>query len=359
MNYRLANILADEAANSAATKTIDIEVAQPISSINIFFRGQNTAVVPTAHPAKMVEKIELVDGSDVLMSMSGMEAQALDFFHNSQPRMNKHLYNNDDWTRSVFNLNFGRYEYDPRFAFDRKRFLNPQLRIKHNCALGGQACDHGQLTVWAHCFDQKPVSPEGFLTAKEYYSYALGNNTYQYIDLPVDYPYRLMMIRSLRKWCAIWELFDEVKLSSDQDKHVIIDGATRQLIKLLDEKFGPYTETIQGKVGMGTTPFYLTPTSNSNCVVNALGGFRDYFQAYQPWGGYVEILAGAADTLFQAFMQGWAPHGALAIPFGDLRDPDDWFDVSAVGSLILRIHAIKDLATADTCDVVIQQLRRY
>lgn len=359
MNYRLTQMLAEEAADTAGTKSIDVNIADPISMISFFFRGQNSSDTPLAHPAKMISKVELVDGSDVLMSLSGMQAQALDFYHTSRPLGNKPMYNNDDWNRQVFNLHFGRFLHDPHFALDPKRFRNPQLKITHDKAKGGSTCDHGFLEVWADCFDEKKVSPEGFLMAKDVYSYALGNGTYEHIDLPTDYPYRMMLIRSLKATAAIWELFHEIKLSSDQDKKVIIEGHVRELLTLLDAKFGPYTETIQGKVGTGTTGHFLTPTSNCNATILGYGGTRDYFGGYQPWGGYIETWGGAAGALFQCLMHGYAPHGALCIPFGDLADPDDWFNLNGVGSLRLRILSESGLTTGDACDVVIQQLRKY
>jgi hypothetical protein len=359
MNYRLAQVLAEEAADTAATKTIDLNMSDPVSSISIFFRGQNSSDTPLAHPAKMVSKIEVVDGSDVLMSMSGMQAQALDFFHNAKPIGNKPMYVDDDWTRQVFTLFFGRFLHDQRFALDPTRFKNPQLKITHNKALGGSTCDYGYLQVWASLFDEKKITPEGFLMAKDIYSYALGNGTYEHIDLPTDSPYRMMLIRSLKATAAIWELYKNIKLSSDQDKHVILEGDVQELLKLLNTKFGPYTETIQGRVGTGSVGHYVTPTSNCNMVANRYGGGRDYYQIYQPWGGYVEVAGGEALSKFQIIAHGYAPHGALCIPFGDLQDPEDWFDVTQLGSLRLRILSESGLTTADTCDVVVQQLRKY
>lgn len=358
MKYRLANILAEEAMDTAGTKTLDVNIADPISRISIFFRGQNSSDTPLAHPAKMISKIELVNGSDVLMSLSGMQAQALDFYHNSAPVINKPMYKDDDWSRMIFNLNFGRFLHDPQFALVPTKYKNPQLKITHDKALGGSTCDHGYMEVWAHCFDEKAITPAGFLMAKEFYSYALGNNTYESIDMPTDYPYRMILVRALKATAAIWELFDELKLSSDQDKHVIIDGDTRQLLKMLCDRFGPYTETIQGIASGSTTGQYCTPTSNCNILVGSGGGNRDYFQCYQPWGGYFEVVAGAADIQYQALAHGFAPHGALAIPFGDLKDPGDWFDVAAVGSLLLKLHATSGLTSADTSEIVLQQFRK-
>ena len=358
MNYRLAQILAEEAADTAGTKSIDIDIADPISRISLFFRGQNASDTPLAHPAKMVSKIELVDGSDVLMSLSGMQAQALDFYHNSQPVQNKMMYTNDDWTRLVFNLNFGRFLHDPRFALDPKKYKNPQLKITHNKALGGCTCDHGYMEVWADCFDEKVISPEGFLMAKELYSFALVASAYEYIDLPRDHPYRMILISSLKTRLAVWELFDKIKLASDNDKKVIIDGDTRQLIKMLDQIFGPYTETIQGIVGTSDVTFYITPTSKCNVATTARMGAASAFRTWQTFGGTMEILASAAASDFQSLAHGYAPHGALAIPCGDLQDPDDWFDVAAVGSLKLRIRGESSVSGSPTCDIVIQQLRR-
>jgi len=359
MNYRLAQILAEEAADTAGTKTIDIDIADPISRISVFFRGQNSSDTPLAHPAKMISKIEILDGSDVLMSLSGRQAQSLDFYNGSKPIQNKLMYTNDDWSRMIFNLNFGRFLYDPLLALDSRKFKNAQLKITHNKALGGCTCDYGYMEVWADCFDEKQVSPMGFLMAKENYSFALSASGYEYIDLPKDYPYRMILISSLKTRLAVWELFDKIKLSSDNDKRVIIDGDTRQLIKMLDQQFGPYTETVQGIVGAAYATFYITPTSKCNVVTAGRMGAASYFTTWQTFGGTMEIIANAADQNFQSLAHGYAPHGALAIPLGDLKDPDDWFDVAGVESLKLRLHGESSVSSSPTCDVVIQQLRNY
>jgi len=359
MNYRLAQMLAEESASTAATKTIDIDIADPISRISVFFRGKNNGDTPLAHPAKMVSKIEILDGSDVLMSLSGMQAQALDFYNGARPIQNKLMYTDDDWSRMIFNLNFGRHLYDPRLALDTKRFRNLQLKITHNKALGGCTCDDGYLEVWADCFDEKTVSPEGFLMAKEIYSFGLVASAYEYVDLPKDHPYRMILVSSLKTRLAVWELFDKIKLSSDNDKKVILDGDTRQLIKMLDQQFGPYTETIQGVAGAAYVTFYITPTSKCNVATAGRMGAASYYATWQTFGGTMEIIANAASQNFQSLAHGYAPHGAFAIPLGDLQDPEDWFEVSDLGSLKLRLRGESSVSSAPSCDVVIQQLRRY
>ena len=84
MNYRIASMLASESATVPATKTIDIDLNKPISRITIQMKGTNSTSVPTAHPAKMLTKIELVDGSNVLYSLNGLQAQAINFYESGK-----------------------------------------------------------------------------------------------------------------------------------------------------------------------------------------------------------------------------------------------------------------------------------
>ena len=61
MNHRIASILAPEAATTAATKTLDINLADPVSRLVIQMKGLNNGTVLTAHPAKMISKIDHFD----------------------------------------------------------------------------------------------------------------------------------------------------------------------------------------------------------------------------------------------------------------------------------------------------------
>jgi hypothetical protein len=63
------------------------------------------------------------------------------------------------------------------------------------------------------------------------------------------------------------------------------------------------------------------------------------------------------DVNYEAFeVQGYLPHGCLCIPFGDQKDPGDWYDASGK-SLVLKIKA-GELQSGDI-KIVNQQLRSY
>ncbi len=122
MQTRVATILSPEDLGASGTKVIDITLQDVISRIMISFKATNVSEVMGEHPAANVVKVELVDGSDVLFSLSGLQAQAINFFDRQQK---PYSYIDDIAAHnqtSVIGIDFGRFLYDPMMAFDPKKF---------------------------------------------------------------------------------------------------------------------------------------------------------------------------------------------------------------------------------------------
>jgi len=355
MNYRLASILAPEAASTAATKTVDINLADPVSRLTIQMKGLNSSTTPTAHPAKMISKIELVDGSDVLFSMSGVECQALNFYDQGIMPLSCINYLNDAYAMASFNLNFGRFLYDPVLALDPKKFSNPQLKITHNKALGGAVPDAGELSVFAHVFDQKAAAPTGMLMSKEQYGYTLAASAKEHIDLAVDLPYRKLVIMSMSATLQPWQQFNTVKLSQDNDRRVIYnDEKTSNLLKLL-EMWPQFTESIAAASKSGTqTIFHSASYERMGVLTGMAADSAAYFT--ETYGGAVAIAAGAAVDM-NVVVTGRAPHGSLCIPFGKQDEIADAYDMKDVGNL--RLSLTGGGSANGTCEIVSQQIRNY
>lgn len=362
MNYRLATILAREAHSADITKVIDLKLSDPVSQFHIVYEAQNTSSVePTAHPAKCITKIELVDGSDVLFSLSGQEAQAVDFYHSGKVPANIINFLNENWSEMIFNINFGRHLWDTLYAFDPKKFTNPQLKITIDINGGGAVSDNGYLTVFANIFDGKVITPEGFLMHKEIKDYVPGASAHEYTDLPTDFPYRKLFVKAQKYGTGPEYLIDTLKLSEDNDKKVPFSMTGFELLRALTSLKGPYRENIIVAGGADGWHFYCTPcywphptistweAATTAANVGVFGG--DGGQ------GHVYLSASAINQMIA--VSGWAPHGVLEIPFGLQDDPADWYDVSKLGSLRLDILAKSGFTTGDSCAVFMQQLRRY
>lgn len=362
MNYRLATIW--PRTNYAADKTeiIDIDVVDPISRLDIIYETLNgNQAFGDGHPARCISNIELIDGSDRLFSLSGVEAQAADFYHNRHEPPNRITYLNANRGESVFHINFGRFLYDPLYAFTPNQFNNPQLKISIDVNAGGSLSAGGELTVIAHLFDDKTVEPTGFLMHKEVKTAILANDSHEYSDLPTDYPMRKLFIRAQRYGTSPHSQLANIKLSENTDKKVPINHSGVQLIRSLMALTPPYRESI---LGPGTTVpnyFYCTPT------------YRPIFSATQ-WrtnsaaldvatfggdGGRFTEDQALAGPNWQALVQGWCPHGVIEIPFGMQDDPADWYDVTKLDHLKLDITGGAAVGVGQTCEIFLQQLRNY
>lgn len=362
MHYRLATILDRENHTDDTTKVIDLNLQDPVSQMQILYEPMNgNQAFSDGHPALCITRIELLDGSNILFSLSGAETQAADWYHRKKEPPNILRYLNDNASEMLFNINFGRYLWDPLFAFDPRNFKNPQLKITIDIDGGGSLADAGQLTVLAHIFDEKEVTPEGLFIHKEIKDYALAAATHEYIDLPTDEVYRKLFMRIQKYGTGVEYCFDTIKLSEDNDRRVPLNHTISQVLRSMIGQTRPYRECIIGPGGnlpnyFHCTPAYKVAIAGSHWRTTLIAAALSFFYG---GGGRFQQNQTTAGWNWQAHVEGWCPHGVIEIPFGLQDDPVDWYDVTKLGSLRLDIKSGDTMADTDSCQVFLQQLRKY
>lgn len=362
MNYRLSTILEREEHTVDYTRVIDIDVQDPISQLMVIWEPTTGAVVSAqGHPVRGITKIELVDGSEVLYSLNGAEGHGVDWYHTRHEPANAISYLNGTTSIAIVNMNFGQFLYDPVHSFDPKKFTNPQLKVTLDIDAGGAMVAEGNLTVMAHLFDQKEVSPTGFLMHKEIKSFTLANDSHEYTDLPTDYPYRKLFIRAQRYGTPPNDQIANVKLSEDVDKKVPLNHSLDQLLQAIVSQGRPYRETMLVPADSVVRNFFCTPTLRPRF---ADAQWRTapssmYTSIFEGSGGRFTFQGSAGGPNFQVHCEGYCPHGIIEIPFGLQDDPTDWYDVTAIGNLKLDITGGADVGTGQTCEIFLQQLRSY
>lgn len=362
MNYRLSTLFPSQAFNANKTEIIDINIADPISALIIAFKVGNTAnAAPTAHALACLTKIELVDGSDVLFSLSGKQADALDWYHNGVTRTNWNAYLNGMDTDRHVGINFGRHLWDPLLALDPKKFTNLQLKFTIDYDAGGCAPDENTVEIFAALFDEKAVTPEGFLMAKEIKDYARVASTHEYTDLPTDYPLRKLLVACQRYGKEPGLLIQNLKLSEDQDKRVVFDHGFNQILASIGIHSPIYHETIVGHTSSAGNYGYCTPTERVFGTVATWGSavLLGEHAFYDGDGGRFDVTCAASSGNAQFDVQGWLPHGVAEIPFGIQEEIEDWYDVTKVGSLRADILAGSETIDSETIQIFLQQLRKY
>jgi len=354
MNNRMATILASEAATVAATKTIDLNENAPLSKIVIRMKGTNSGSTPTAHPAKMITKIEVVDGSDVLYSMSGTEAQAMNFLEAGELPFNICEYEDNIQCCATYDLNFGRFPWDRDFALDLRSFKNPQLKITHNKALGGSCPDAGTLAVFGYTFDDPQPSPANFLMTKELYSYTLTAGANEYITCPRDYPYRILMPNSYESVYAFNTQFSELEWYADNKRRMFIDGISgSEWAKLMSHK----DMVEENFAGLGTgsaVSYYQAGTYEGYGVGVGRSHSQTTLIVSQPAGPRVQITNDASES-FAVHETGYMAFGGTNFCMHDKQDPKAWFDPTEYGDVEVRIQA--GAGASGTINLSLQQSR--
>ena len=354
MTNRISTILASEAATTAATKTIDLNENSPLSKIVVRFKGTNNGSTPTAHPSKMVSKIEIVDGSDILYSTSGLQCQAMNFWETGMLPFNICEYEDNVEACATFDLNFGRFPWDRDFALDLASFKNPQLKITHNKALGGSAPDAGTMAVFGYTFDDPQPAPSNFLTTKELYSYTLTASAHEYITLPRDYPYRVLMPLSYETTYAFNTQFAGFNWYADNKKKMFINNVSgSELAKLVSHK--AYVEECFAGLGTGSAvSYYIAGTYEGYTSGVGRSASQSTLIVGQQSGSRIQVTNDSSES-FQCIHHGYMPFGSVNLCNHEMKDPTSWFDPSEFGDVELDIEA--GSGASGTIYILLQQSR--
>jgi len=357
-NYRKTSVLAEESASTAATKTIDITLKKIISRLQIRFNSTNNGHDMTAVHATAISKVELVNGSDVLWSLNGKQIEAKMFYDNPIPPSYERETRNDVENYLTLDLMFGRRLFDPELALDPTHYPSLQLKITHNKALGGSAPDAATLAVFADIFDEKAVSPGGFLSPLDYHDFTSASSAaYEYINLPTDHPLRRIYLQTILadSW---WEnLISNLEIDAEGGTQSLLDLTGQELVSLIMTRYPYYRELIAATMsGTGPNTYYVTPHECSYWAIAIIGPSASTFCGpdAEYVGGYAKLVSDQAIG-FKAEVKGYIPHGVVPLDFGDPNVIDDWWDVTRVGSPRIIPYA----GGSAPVNVILEQLRRY
>ena len=354
--------------DDSGSDTIKLNINEPISFLEFHWGATNGATNNQAsHLHQCVSKIELVDGADVIYSLPMVQMQALNFFERGRiPLMNLTEWAGDG-AREACYMNFGRHPYDPELAFLPSRFANPQIKITWDLATvnavgaTGFVSGTGRLSILAHVLPPA-TAPRGWLMAKEIYSFSSAASGDERVDLPLDYPYRLLTIRSLESGMDFRENISNLKLSLDQDKIILFDLETFRLQELNRDWFGPHQVGTKFDRAHGDTVVILT---------NELDGLMLMSDeaAAVPYTGYawssnfglnlLDVAGGGAhsgDSEIRCTEWGYTFHNTVAWPFGNIQDIESWFRPDQYRSIRTILTQANAGAAVSIC---LQQFRRY
>jgi len=289
MRIRTYQLLAATGIMTAGEKVIDVNIRDQISRISVIVRGENSDWDPVGHPANIAEEITLVDGSNVLHSMSGPYTQALAFYSSRKQPFNYINYSDNGRFAAVMPIYFGRDLWDRQLALDPTKFNNLQLRVEHDYSLGGATPNACTLEVWCDVFEDKLETMEGFLMGKSHWRKTLVASTTDFVDIPTDHPIRLVCpsVKSDDEEPNI--NIDAIKLSEDADKRVLLEAGTLEILQMYEANYPLWSELMEGRLPADTDQeFWVTPAKDIQ--IDPFASEDSDSIVHIPWSGGAEEL---------------------------------------------------------------------
>jgi len=353
MKYRNVVLQNNIPVTVAGTTTYDINLSDVISRLQFKFNLTNAAAAPAiiAHPARAITRIEVIDGSHTIASLSGEELMAQNYYdHGRAPYSYINTITNTD---SIINMNldFGRRLWDKELAFDPKRYMNPQIRCTYNIALWETNAAAGAMTITADVFDEKSVTPRGFLKRHEITTWTPANATIAYLKLPTDFPIRGMFMTGYSTNNTLQAQIHDFKLIEDQAKKVVFDTPMTRYLGNLNSDYDPIIEEC---IILGSDTFYTMAAMDSR------------FIALDTVAGDITVTSSTADTIVmtnanaaarsEGHVIGFVPFHTVPVFFGDKDDLDDWYDTNNIKNLELQCTGAAAVGAGPVGRLTLEQL---
>ena len=353
----------DHRLGDAGVHIEEINIKDPIMDFFVKMEATNGSTSNVENSMiDVLDSIQIVDGSDVLWALDSEEILANQFYHYKE---SQHLgidETADVVQSTVFKIPLGIGRMHPEVAFDPTRFANPQLVLEWDLEniravdVDGFVTDSLDLTIMADVIDEAPTRPTGYLMTKQITEFLTTVGDHR-IELPVDYPYRTMYLRTFKDAVCPQAYIEKAEHSINEQKYRPFDIYMDDWTDWLKEWYGQWHQGSWYVVALSATED-RNPYLRNN--ISAALGTSD--------AGAVILLLSfdnalinmtnqlAAEAEIHAKVDGSLPFGTWAWPYGDPESPEEWLKLEYTDKSRLIVTG---LLADSTAQVFLTQHRMY
>lgn len=359
MRFREVSIVDDETQSTdSGTKTITLNLLDPITELILRVDVTNTAVLHNAPAETIIDKIELVDGGRTYWDLTGEEAVAAACF--DLGKWPQGWYDESAGVGQSISIPmiFGRFLGDPLFAFNPRALLNPQIKVTYAKA-SGHTTGTVKLGLTARVMEGTGA-PSQALMWHRVESFSSAASGVHRVEMPADYPYRRMAVRSYQQSLQQYNTLTHYKMSCDEGAFIPFDLAQWELYDIVKQMFGPFEYVSMIRFD---EPRVEDMWMEGNAIMLAGGaeapgvnvsGYSSnyswfYTRAYQDSDG-----AGVADAKGICKISGHFPHSTICYQFGLHDDPATWFNVADFKAIDLDLTQGE---SGSATSILVQQVR--
>lgn len=366
--YRDIYIEDGKALANSGVYTVEIETADPISELWVNFGAVNGATSNKNSPIpRVISKIEIVDGANVIYSLDGELAHMLYYYQTGQLAENSMVEAENLSQYASFPIRFGRWLWDEVFALIPAKFRNLQLKITWDLAavnaIGATGFLTGSAQLWviARVMEGLSAAPAAYIMSKNHMNFVTAASGDERVDLPSDYPYALLMLRAYEAGVDMGDSITNAKLSLDHDKDVPFDIHMGDWMSLLRQEYGIIESRIysEGATAVAREDWIGSEDGADIEVIspNCVGGVATLTsgQLTPRYSDYAGIaIVGDVQSFLRIY--GVCMFNTIAHKFGNYEDEASYLNAPGYGDIKLILTQGNAGATVD---VVLSQLRSY
>lgn len=286
--------------SDAQTEVFDLPKKGIISNLIIETYAISGSTKANIMSQDIISKVEVIgNGSTVIQSLSGKEIQASQAWDDGQLSVDKEM-SPSGGCYGYFDIRFGRYPGDQKYALDCSKWDSLELKITYNLAAGGTlgttgyTTATGKLTIYGlYSPDGAGLSPVGYLKKAQKKIYTTSAGGSQDLELPTDYPFRRLILLITTNGYLPYQAFQYVTIN-------INNGARKPIDNMMGNDLMNIDQNMRGNpLFAHIARYYLT--SGLNYIWSRIGWIRsgNAFRLESTLLGneinptYVQVTAGA------------------------------------------------------------------
>ncbi|MBA7607080.1 hypothetical protein ES703_14232 [subsurface metagenome] len=324
---------------NTGTLTIDLPKSAMLSELLLRIVGTNGANPNHDNlVCDAITKLEvIVNGSEVVKSLTGRELQALAFFNTKQVPHQWGTETAADTQGMDFPIQFGRFPGDLDYGLDCKKVTNPQLKITYNFSGAGLDATSLYSTSTFPVLDLLAIQvldfpgafPNGYIKSHEITTWSpTANSEVKRVELPVGNLFRRIMVRDYAGEYWMESGLAHTYLDLNVGKRQPFKMDTEDWMEMNRQLFGQIevARFLNGGASMAQRDLQLGMADRIGGMTlrdlhiltsGGGGGTRWDFKVHKVEDGSV-----AADSTFRISAVGLCYHSMLCLPFDW---PDDRF----------------------------------
>lgn len=187
--------------STAQTEVFDLPKGGIISDLMLEFVFHAGSTNTDIYVADAISKVEIIgNGSTVIKSYDGRQIQTIMAYDDLVMPPDKE-YSPDGGCFGYFDIRFGRFPGDEKYALDCSMWSSLELKITYDLAAGGTISTTGFATtplyftvLGLYAPVGTSLSPVGLIKSEEKKTYTTSAGGTEDLSLPSDFPYRRLLL---------------------------------------------------------------------------------------------------------------------------------------------------------------------